>query len=381
MRNLARVVVAADSFKGSLSSIEVARSAAEGIRSVFPDCRVVETSVADGGEGSVAALVETLAGRVVEATVGDPLGRPVVASYGIVDAGGTAVIEMASASGLTLLDAEERNPMKSSTFGTGELIADALRRGCRKFLICIGGSATNDAGTGMLRALGYKFFDRHGHELMGTGGELISIASIDPSGANAALSEAEFRVACDVDTPFCGVNGAARVFAPQKGATPEMVEQLDQGLRNFAQVVRSFCGIDIASMPKAGAAGGLGGGFKALLGATLLSGVDMVLDAIGFDQQIAGSDLIITGEGRLDAQTLTGKTPLGVLHRAQRQQIPVIAIGGSVEESERLNEAGFTAVFPILPSPVTLSRAMEKSYAADNVRRTAAQIMRTIKFL
>ena len=374
-----KITVAIDSFKGSLSSHEVACAFERGFRCEFPRAEVCKVSVADGGEGTVEALVQTLGGEEVRIVASDPLMRGVEVRYGIVDGGRTAVMEMSAASGLPLLAPEERNPLKTTTYGTGEMIADALARGCRKFLVGIGGSATNDAGVGMLRALGFRFLDAEGQELVGGGEILDKIATIDDSGALEALHEAEFVVACDVTNPLYGPEGAAYVFAPQKGADAAMVEQLDGGLRNFAEVVKRYNGEDVASLQGAGAAGGLGGGFKALLGARLERGIEMVLGAMRFDDIIAGSDLVVTGEGRLDSQTVMGKTPSGVLRAACKQGIPCIAIGGAIEYCKELAESDFAALFPVVSGPVSLERAMQRDVAEANVERTATQIAKMLK--
>ena len=374
-----KITVAIDSFKGSLSSHEVACAFERGFRREFPQAEVCKVSVADGGEGTVEALVQTLGGEEVRIVASDPLMRGVEVCYGIVDGGRTAVMEMSAASGLPLLAPEERNPLKTTTYGTGEMIADALARGCRKFLVGIGGSATNDAGVGMLRALGFRFLDAEGQELVGGGEILDKIATIDDSGALEVLHEAEFVVACDVTNPLYGPEGAAYVFAPQKGADAAMVEQLDGGLRNFAEVVKRYNGEDVASLQGAGAAGGLGGGFKALLGARLERGIEMVLGAMRFDDIIAGSDLVVTGEGRLDSQTVMGKTPSGVLRAACKQGIPCVAIGGAIEYCKELAESDFAAMFPVVSGPVSLERAMQRDVAEANVERTATQIARVLK--
>ena len=374
-----KITVAIDSFKGSLASYEVACAFERGFLREFPQAEVRKVSVADGGEGTVEALVQTLGGEQVRIVASDPLMRGVEVCYGIVDGGRTAVMEMSAASGLPLLAPEERNPLKTTTYGTGEMIADALARGCRKFLVGIGGSATNDAGVGMLRALGFRFLDAEGCELVGGGEILDKIATIDDSGALEALRESEFVVACDVTNPLYGPEGAAYVFAPQKGADAAMVEQLDGGLRNFAEVVKRYNGEDVASLQGAGAAGGLGGGFKALLGARLERGIEMVLSAMRFDDIIAGSDLVVTGEGRLDSQTVMGKTPSGVLRAACKQGIPCIAIGGAVEYCKELAESDFAAIFPVVSGPMPLERAMQKDVAEANVERTATQIARVLK--
>ncbi len=375
-----KIVIASDSFKGSLTSLEVAEAAERGILRVFPQCSVRKVEVADGGEGTVNALVKSLGGTFRTVQVADPLGRPVKASYGMVVTGGirTAVIEMAAASGLTLLLPEERNPLLASTYGTGELIVDAIGQGCRRFLVGIGGSATNDAGTGMLSALGVKFFDESGQCLDGSSVDLKRIVKIDTSSLIPEVQESEFIVACDVDTPFCGPQGAAHVFAPQKGADTRMVEILDEGMYAFAKVVAAYCGTDIIPIKGSGAAGGMGGAFKAFLGATLMEGIEMVLRALSFDSIISDADLIFTGEGCVDRQTAKGKTAAGVLRHAQHFGIPVIALGGSVRMCPELAKMGFAGIYPITDGPVTLEQAMRKEYAADNVARTVEQLLTTI---
>lgn len=369
-----QITIAVDSFKGSLSSLEVASAAERGILNVLPHCKVRKISIADGGEGTAQALISTLQGEWREVSAHDPLMRPIMARYGVVDGGRTAIIEMASASGLTLLSAKERNPLLTTTYGTGEMIADALRHGARHLLIGIGGSATNDAGMGMLEALGYRFYDADGHVVAGCGARLERVAKIDASGAMPELKECLLEVACDVKNPLYGPTGAAHVYAPQKGASPQVVEQLDAGLRNFANVVNPAA----AHTEGAGAAGGLGYALQAVLGARLRAGIEMVLDAIHFDEIIAGSDLVITGEGRIDYQTVMGKAPSGVLRAAQAQGIPVVAIGGSVEECEALLKSGFTAILPVVSGPMTLERAMQQDVAERGVSRTVEQIVRLI---
>lgn len=370
------IVVASDSFKGSLTSREVGENVEIAVNKLFPLCKVDVVSVADGGEGTVEALVDTLGGTLVTKQVSDPLFRPVNAVYAVLEDGLTAVIEMSSASGLPLLSQDERNPMKTTTFGTGELILSALEEGCRKFLVGIGGSATNDGGMGMLSALGFRFYDKNGKVLQGVGASLIEVAEIDDSNVPASVLESEFIVACDVDTPFCGRDGAAYVFAPQKGADSKMVEILDKGLRNFAVRINEKYGCDISDVAGTGAAGGLGGAFLAFLGARLQRGVDMVLDAIDFDSYVKDADLVITGEGRIDYQTVKGKTPYGVMCRARKYGVPVIAIGGAVQLDEDVDTTGFKAVFPIVQGPVSLEYAMRKDVAAENVRLTIGRLLR-----
>ena len=374
-----KIVIASDSFKGSLTSVEVAQAATRGIKAVYPDCDVVAVNVADGGECTVEAVVDALGGQIIHTTVSDPLGRPIQARYGI--AGKKAIIEMAAASGLPLLSSEERNPWITSTYGTGEMIMDAIQRGCSQFLIGIGGSATNDAGTGMLQALGFKFYDFNGKEIIDCrGGRLQDIADLDDTFVPKAVREAQFIVACDVDTPFCGPEGAAPVFAPQKGADAEMVAKLDAGMTSFAHVIENKYGINIVPVAGAGAAGGMGGGFRAFLNASLQRGVDMVLDAIDFDYTIQGADLIITGEGKIDFQTAKGKTAAGVLARAKKQNIPVIAIGGCVEICESVKQMGFAGIYPITEEKLPLEIAMQAEVAAMNVEKTVKKICVCHKF-
>jgi glycerate kinase len=286
---------------------------------------------------------------------------------------------MAAASGLPLLRVEERNPWVTTTFGTGEMIMDAIRRGCRKFLVGIGGSATNDAGIGMLQAMGFRFYDANNKLItVGCGGVLNDIARIDDSQVSTAVKDSVFTVACDVDTPFCGPDGAALVFAPQKGAGADMVRYLDDGMASFARVIENKYALDIISLPGAGAAGGMGGAFHAFLGGTLKRGVDMVLDAIDFDSTIEGSNLIITGEGKVDFQTAKGKTAAGVLLRAKKQHIPVIAIGGCVELCESVLQMGFAGIYPILEEKVPLEVAMRREFAMSNVQKTVAKILKML---
>ena len=369
-----KIVIASDSFKGSMSSLDVATAASVGVIEVYPDSEIVSVNVADGGEGTVEAIVDALGGEIVKVQVSDPLGRKIETSYGI--AGETAILEMAAASGLPLLTVEERNPWATSTLGTGEMIMDAIARGCRKFLVGIGGSATNDAGVGMLQAMGFRFYDANGELItQGCGGMLGSIARIDDSLVSAAVKESQFTVACDVDTPFCGPEGAAPVFAPQKGADAEMVKRLDEGMASFAKVITEKYAIDIVPVAGAGAAGGMGGAFRAFLGATLKKGIDMVLDAIDFDTTIQGANLVITGEGKVDFQTAKGKTAAGVLNRAKQQHIPVVAIGGCVEMCDSLVQMGFAGIYPILEEKVPLEIAMQRNFAMNNVRKIVARIV------
>lgn len=372
-----KIVIASDSFKGSLSSIEVAQAATRGIKAVYPDCEVVAVNVADGGEGTVEAVVEALGGEIVRCRVSDPLGRPIEARYGI--AGEKAIIEMAAASGLPLLQPEERNPWMTSTYGTGEMIMDAIQRGCRQFLVGIGGSATNDAGTGMLQAMGFRFYDSSENEIQHCcGGTMHQIARIDDSQVCEEVRQAIFTIACDVDTPFCGKDGAAPVFAPQKGADEMMVKRLDEGMSSLAQVIENKYAINIVPVAGAGAAGGMGGAFRAFLDAKLQRGVEMVLDSIDFNAIIQDADLIITGEGKIDFQTAKGKTAAGVLAHAKAQDIPVIAIGGCVEMCESVQQMGFAGIYPITEEKLPLEIAMQPEVAAKNVESTIQKIISSL---
>ena len=340
-----KIVIACDSYKGCLSSSEVARAAAEGVTEVYPDCEIVRLAVADGGEGTVDALVETLGGHLECAEVSDPLGRPVKAAYGI--AGDLAIIESAAACGLTLLTKEERNPLITTTKGLGELILAAIDKGCRRFLIGLGGSATNDGGMGMISADG--FLER--------------------------ARGMKFTVACDVDTPYIGAHGASRVFGPQKGASEEDVEILEERLRGYALKILKDTGIDVSDMAGAGAAGGLGGAFRAYLGAELKRGVDLVLDQIGFDSIIDGADLVITGEGCSDYQTLKGKTAAGVLERAKRKGIPVMLVSGAIRDGQMLRDGGFGIIAAASPQGMSLSEAMRPETAESNIYKTVKRLL------
>lgn len=376
-----KIVLASDSFKGSLTSLEVGEAAAKAVKSVMPEIGYKVVPVADGGEGTVDAVVSALNGEFVTARVTGPLGTPVDAVYGV--CGDRAVIEMAAASGLPLVEPAKRNPWVTTTYGTGELIRDALGHGCRRFLVGIGGSATNDAGIGMLTAIGFRFLDKDGREVGRGGGEAARIVAIDTAEVDPALRESEFTVACDVTNQLTGPNGASHVFGPQKGADSEMVGRLDRALESFARVVAKTKGQDLSDHPGAGAAGGLGFAFLAFLNARLEPGIEMVLNAVDFDRSLEDAALVITGEGRLDHQTVMGKTPYGVLKRALNRDIPVIAIGGAVvpDAVPTLMDAGFSAVFPIVAGPVELSEALRPEVAAANVERTVGQILRSIKIV
>ena len=355
------VVLAIDSFKGCLSSAEAEAAAARAVRECFSDCNVVSLPVSDGGEGMMQALSSSLAGRFVNVAAHDPLMRPLDARYFLTDEN-MAVIEMAEASGLTLLKPEERNPLKTTSYGTGELIADALNRGCRRFIVGIGGSATNDAGLGMMQALGAKLLER-----VCKGENLCDIQGIDLSDLHPALNGAEFVVACDVNNPFCGEKGAAYVFAPQKGASPEQVEFLDSGMRHVASVIRATTGVDVTNIPGAGAAGGVGGAFIAFLNAKLRSGIDLILDAVNLETYLRSADLVITGEGKADRQTLMGKVPFGVLSRAKKYGVPTVLVAGRVEDYGLLRSACFAEILEVTPVSQPLHEAMRPETAKLNI--------------
>ena len=374
-----KIIIAPDSFKGSLTSVEVANAIELGIKRVAPNCEIVKVPIADGGDGTMDTLVSALEGKKIKIKVHDPLMRPIEAEYGLVKNGGTAVIEMATASGLTLLSKEEQNPSITTTFGTGEIIKDALQRGCRTFLIGIGGSATNDAGIGMLKALGFRFLDKKGEECDVVGNALQSIYSIDETRVSSKVYEAQFTIASDVDNPFSGTNGAAYVYAPQKGANNKMVEELDKGLESFRQLIIEKKGIDLNTISGAGAAGGLGGGFVAFLNAQLKPGIEMVLQIIDFENYLQNADFVVTGEGKLDIQTTMGKAASGILDAARKKNIPVIAIGGSVEDKEALLKRGFTSLFSTTPNGMSIEEAMQEETAKENIAQTAEQLIRTMK--
>ena len=375
-----KVVAAIDSFKGSMTSLEVAAAFEKGVKKVYKDAEFIKIPLADGGEGTVKALIDNLDGKMVNIKVKDPLMRDIDSFYGISGDGKTAVIEMAAASGLPLLSPDERNPLKATTFGTGELIKDALEKGCREFIIGIGGSATNDAGTGMLSALGYTFLDENGNELEPNGENLINIRSFKDDKAMKELSEAKFLIACDVDNPFYGTNGAAHVYGKQKGATGDIIKILDDGMRNFSNVIEKIKKTDISNISGSGAAGGLGGAFTAFFNSELKPGIDIITEKIELENKINSSDYVITGEGRIDFQSAMGKTPSGVAKLAKKYGIPVIAIGGSVDdEIGNIYDCGITAAFSIIDSPMTLGEAMDTKNAQRLVEKTAEQIFRLIK--
>ncbi|ARU60184.1 glycerate kinase [Tumebacillus avium] len=367
-----RVVVAVDSFKGSLDAKGVCAAVRDGVRRVFADAEVVEIPLADGGEGTAEQLVYATGGFVVEEKVTGPLGTPVSAAYGVLGDGQTAVIEMAQASGLTLVADVARNPLVTTSYGTGELIVKALDRGYRKFVIGLGGSATNDGGAGMLSALGMRFLDAEGRELEAGGAALGQLSRIEVAGLDRRLVEATFVVASDVQNPLVGPAGASAVFGPQKGATAEMVQVLDAALDRLGEVVLAQRGIEIRHLPGGGAAGGMGAALAAFLQAEVRSGIAVMIEAVGLEGRLAGADLVITGEGRLDEQTLSGKVIAGVAQAAASQGVPVVALcGGLALSGAELARLGVAAGFSIVPGPCTLDMAMARTaeWTADAAER------------
>lgn len=374
-----KIILAFDSFKGSINSMEIAKAAEQAIIKEYPNCEIVCFPIADGGEGTTAAICAKWDVNYISCQVHDPRMKAIDASYAITADGKTAVLEMSSSSGLPLVPKVLQNPLQTTTVGTGELILDAINRGCRNFILGIGGSATNDAGIGLLEALGVKFLDKNRKVLKPIGSSLEYIEFIDESELHPELKNCKFTIACDVNNPLFGPQGAACIFAPQKGATVSEVEILDHGLRHYTEVIKRHKGMDIASIPGAGAAGGMGGGLLPFLNATLKSGIETILDILEFKESLKNADLIFTGEGKLDAQTRMGKALGGILKRALEAKVPIIGLGGSVEGIKELNEMGFTAVYSIQPGIVSLEQAMQKEYALDNIQNTVTQILRIIK--
>lgn len=373
-----KVVIAPDSFKGCLTASEVAEHIEIGIKKVFNDADIIKVPMADGGEGTVQSLVDATGGELVSLKVKGPLLNEVNSFYGILGDKKTAVIEMAAASGLPLISKEERNPLKTTTYGTGELIKHALDRGCRNFIIGIGGSATNDGGAGMLQALGVKLLDKWDKEIDFAGKGLLDLHKIDVSNMDERIIECSITAACDVTNPLCGPSGASAVFGPQKGADEEMVKILDKGLLNFAEVIKKELGIEIKDVPGSGAAGGLGGGLLAFFSARLKRGVDIVIEATNLEDRIQGADLVITGEGMIDNQTAFGKTPYGVAMIAKKYNVPVIAIAGGIgKDAEVLYDKCFNSIFSIVDMPMQLEEAMKNGHIL--LEKTAERIMRLLK--
>ena len=375
-----RIVVAPDSYKGSVSAPGVAAAMQRGIARIFPDAVIDLVPIADGGEGTVEALVAATHGELRHARVTGPLGEPLTAHWGVLGDGRTAVIEMAAASGLPLIPPDRRNPRVATTLGTGELIRAALDAGLRKIIIGIGGSATNDGGAGMARALGARFTDAAGHNLPEGGAALARLATIHLEGLDPRLAEAEIVVACDVDNPLCGARGASAVFGPQKGATPEMVAELDAALAHYAQIAERATGRPIAESPGAGAAGGLGAGLRFFTPAVLRPGVEIVLEAVGFDARVKDAAFVLTGEGRTDFQTAFGKAPVGVAKAAKRHRVPVFCISGGLGEgADEILAQGIDAVMSICDKPMHLAECIDDAEAL--IEAAAARLCRIIKAL
>ncbi|MGL6173467.1 MAG: glycerate kinase family protein [Cellulosilyticaceae bacterium] len=377
-----KIVVAIDSLKGSLTSIEAGTAIKEGILNIESTTEVKIKPLADGGEGTIEALVSGMGGEIQQLKITGPIGEQVIAKYGCLGDHKTVIIEMAEAAGLTLVPAAQRNPLYTTTYGVGEVIKQCIQEGYRKFIIGIGGSATNDAGTGLLTALGFKFLDHKGNVVLQGGQGLIQIQYIETSDVMPELKECEFRVACDVSNPLYGPDGAAVIYGPQKGATPEIVAQLDEGLEHFARIVKEKLKEDFSQTPGAGAAGGLGFGLISLLKGKLEPGIQIILEETRLEEDIKEADLVITGEGRLDNQTAMGKAPIGVARLAKKYNIPVIGLAGTLGEgAKQCNREGIDAYFSIISSPMSLEEAMNKENTKENIIKTIEQILNLVKAL
>ena len=400
-----KVVVAIDSWKGSLGSLEAGASIAEGVHRVFPEAEVLVRPLADGGEGTVEALTLGMNGRMETVQVTGPLGTPVEASYGIIEESKEgcveredgvgqescdrtmertkiAIIEMAAAAGITLVDEKQRNPLDTTTFGVGEMIRDAIHKGCRKFIVGIGGSATNDGGIGMLQALGYEFLDANGKRVSFGAKGLAEIVKIIDDHVLPELKECEFKVACDVTNPLCGTQGCSAVYGPQKGATPAMIEDMDQWLFHYARLTQETYPHANWNQAGTGAAGGLGFAFLSYTNAVLESGIQIVLEETRLESYIKAADIVITGEGRLDGQTVMGKAPIGVAEIAKKYGKPVLAFSGCVTEDAGVcNQYGIDAFFPVLRTVTTLEEAMEKEQAKRNLSATVEQVFRLVEIV
>lgn len=376
-----KITIAIDSFKGSLSSYDAGRAVTEGIAAVDRNAQTVICPLADGGEGTASAVTMAMGGRMCQTTVCGPLGESVDAEYGVISEERTAIIEMAAAAGITLIPAWQRNPLLTTTYGVGELIAHAIREnGCRKLIIGIGGSATNDGGVGMLQALGFSFLDAEGNEIPHGAHGLSNLSKIDCSHALDALAECEFHIACDVTNPLCGEMGCSAVYGPQKGATPEMIKEMDLWLENYARLSEEVTGGSFAQVAGAGAAGGLGFAFVSYLKGTLESGVELVMRTTRLEDKVRDADIVITGEGRLDGQTVMGKAPVGVASLAKKYGKPVVAFTGCVgKDAELCNQHGIDAFFPILRTVCSIEEAMNTQNAYQNLKNTSEQAFRLIR--
>lgn len=374
-----KAVIAIDSLKGSLSSIEAGEAAAEGIKRAVPQAETVVRPLADGGEGTVEALVQGMGGMLHTIRVTGPLGEPVDCAYGIIEGTKTAVLEVSGAAGITLAPKEKRNPLYTTTYGVGEVIKDAVRKGCRRFIVGIGGSATNDGGAGMLQALGFGFLDKEGNQIPYGAAGLELLETITDENVLSELSECEFQIACDVTNPLCGEKGASAVYGPQKGATPEMVQNMDSWLLRYAGLAKEYNKKADENYPGTGAAGGLGFAFLTFTNAVLESGIKIVLRETQFEKYIQQADIVITGEGCLDRQTSMGKAPVGAAELAKKYGLPVIAFAGSVtSDAKECNRKGIDAFFPILREITTLEEAMQPEHARNNMMDTAEQVFRLL---
>jgi len=374
-----KIVVAIDSFKGSLSSLQAGNAVKDAIGRLDNNAEVVVRPLADGGEGTVEALAESSNAETVELKVNGPLLNPVVAKYCILKGNNTAVIEMASASGITLISNEERNPLETTTYGVGEIIKDAIKKGCRRFIVGIGGSATNDGGTGMLTALGYEFVDEADNPISLGAKGLKDLYKIKTNNVIPELNDCVFNIACDVTNPLCGQNGCSAVFGPQKGATPKMIKDMDTWLENYAALAKTVSDKAENNYKGTGAAGGLGFAFLAFTNATLKSGIEIVLEEIDIEEDIKNADIVVTGEGRLDSQTVMGKAPIGVAKLAKKYAKKVIAFSGCVtDDAEVCNKYGIDAFFPIVRGVITLEEALNTDNAYKNLCATAYQVFRLL---
>lgn len=373
-----KIVIAPDSYKESLPACEVAQAIESGFREIFPDAQYVKVPVADGGEGTVEAMIAATHGTVKTSRVTGPLGEPVDAMWGISGDGLTAFIEMAAASGLALVPAAQRNPLLTTSRGTGELILHALEQGAKSIIIGIGGSATNDGGAGMVQALGARLSDANGKELTAGGGSLISLNSIDIAGLDPRLAACSLRVACDVTNPLTGDLGASRVFGPQKGATDAMIVELDASLAHYAEIIKKSLHIDVLNVPGAGAAGGMGAALMAFLGAELGRGIEIVTQALNLEEHIHDCSLVLTGEGRIDSQSIHGKVPVGVASVAKKYHKPVIGIAGCLTTDVGVvHQHGIDAVFSVLTQIGTLDEAFRGAF--DNIQRASRNVAATLQ--
>lgn len=376
MRISVKIIIASDSYKGTLTSLDVANCIERGIRNYNENYEIVKLSMADGGEGTVAALVEATKGNYKKVIVRDPLFRKVEATYGISGDGNTAFIEIAEASGLTLLKEKERNPYITSSYGTGQLICDALDKGCKDLVIGLGGSGTNDGGAGLLRALGARFLDKNNNELKEGGFYLSGLTRIDTTNIHPRLKECKIKIASDVDNPLCGRNGASYIYGPQKGATDEMIVKLDEALSHYAKIIEKTVGINVANLKGAGAAGGMGVVFLGFANAKIEKGIDIVIKETQLEKHLQDADLVITGEGSIDYQTRFGKTPYGVAQKSKEHNVPVIAIAGTVgKDADELYDYGFDSIFSIIDKPLTLEQAMKDSDIL--IEKAAHRVIRT----